>query len=275
MSNKAVEAFVKPSFWAELKDFFAFIRAPKFSPRLAAKRTGDGWISDWFAPLPLGRLMLWAVLLWLANLFVLAPIAIAAAGSAGAQHRLALTYLPWMQIVLWAPLIEEMVFRYGLRRPAQQLLMLPICIVCLFVGPEWYIQLLLALSLYLLISRSAWNASERISLNATITARCWALLRGAPWRWSSYKRYKRCFPWVFYGATLAFAALHLYNFKLNQAPWYLLPLFVLPQAVTGLVLAWIRVRRGIGAAMLLHAIFNAGPLLVLMGLLRFMPELTT
>lgn len=260
---------------AEVKDFFAFVRAPSFSPRLPAKRAGDGWLIDWFGPLPVGRLVLWAVLLWLVNLFVLAPIAMAAVGAGGAQHRLNLTYLPWVQIVFWAPLIEEMVFRYGLRRPSQLFLLLPISIGCLFIGPEWYIQLLLALSLYLLISRSAWSASERLPRDASVAAFCWALVRGAPWRWASYKRYKRCFPWIFYGATLAFAALHLYNFKLNQAPWYLLPLFVLPQAVTGLVLGWVRIRRGIGAAIFLHAIFNAGPLLVLITLLRLAPDLTT
>ena len=44
---------------------------------------------------------------------------------------------------------------------------------------------------------------------------------------------------------------------------------VLPQWVTGQVLAWMRVERGIGAAMLLHALFNAGPLAVVWVGLQF------
>ena len=38
--------------------------------------------------------------------------------------------------------------------------------------------------------------------------------------------------------------------------------------LTGLVLAWLRVRRGIGASIVLHAIFNGGPVLLIIGLLK-------
>jgi hypothetical protein len=60
----------------------------------------------------------------------------------------------------------------------------------------------------------------------------------------------------------------LYNFQLNSMSWYLLPMLVLPQCLTGLVLAWLRVRRGMGASIVLHAIFNGGPVLLIIGLLK-------
>jgi membrane protease YdiL (CAAX protease family) len=53
----------------------------------------------------------------------------------------------------------------------------------------------------------------------------------------------------------------------------LLPLLVLPQWVTGLVLGWMRVRRGIGASIMLHAMFNGGPLLLIGLILHFAPQL--
>ncbi|MCH4586399.1 CPBP family glutamic-type intramembrane protease, partial [Achromobacter xylosoxidans] len=48
-------------------------------------------------------------------------------------------------------------------------------------------------------------------------------------------------------------------------------LLVLPQWVTGLVLGWIRIRRGIGAAIALHAMFNAGPILLIWAVMRWAP----
>jgi hypothetical protein len=70
---------------------------------------------------------------------------------------------------------------------------------------------------------------------------------------------------------LLFAAVHLGNFSYNETPLWLLPFLVLPQWVTGLALAWLRVRRGVGAAMVLHGIFNGGPLLVIWLVISWLP----
>src|SRR5690606_19311102 len=94
-----------------------------------------------------------------------------------------------------------------------------------------------------------------------------------PLPWTYRQVYRRYFPWVFHLAALSFAAVHLYNFNLHQTPLWLLPLLVLPQWLTGLVLGWLRIKRGIGASMLLHGLFNSGPLLVVWLVLRFAPEL--
>ena len=76
---------------------------------------------------------------------------------------------------------------------------------------------------------------------------------------------------VFHLVALTFAAVHLTNFVFKDTPYWLLPLLVLPQWVTGLVLGWIRVRRGIGAAIALHATFNAGPILLIWAVMRWLP----
>ena len=72
-----------------------------------------------------------------------------------------------------------------------------------------------------------------------------------------------------HASVLAFAALHLHNFQFQQMAWWMMMVLVLPQWVTGQVLAWMRVERGIGTAMLLHALFNAGPLAVVWVGLQF------
>lgn len=45
-----------------------------------------------------------------------------------------------------------------------------------------------------------------------------------------------------------------------------------PLCGAGLVLGWIRIRRGIGAAIALHAMFNAGPILLIWAVMRWAPS---
>jgi len=96
-----------------------------------------------------------------------------------------------------------------------------------------------------------------------------ARLNATGWRWRRY--YVRHFGLAFYLASLAFASVHLFNYRgIAQMPVWLMPLLILPQWTTGLVLGWLRVRLGIGAAIALHALFNGGPVLAIWLLLRLL-----
>lgn len=248
----------KPRYFrAELRDFLGFIVHPRFGPRLPGRSAGNGWWEDWFPSLSLGRLLKWACLLWAINLVFLGPIAVTAAGAGGATHRLDIQHIPWLQALLWAPIVEELVFRYSLRRISMAWWLLPAAVGAMLLGPKW----------------------PGILLLTAVVAACWLpYLFGLPYtrRSLSWRRrvfYRRCFPWVFHAVSLMFAAVHLYNFNLHQTPLWLMPLLVLPQWLTGLVLGWLRVKRGLGASMLLHGIFNGGPLLVVWMVLRYMPDM--
>lgn len=236
----------------EFQDFLRFLWRPRLGPRLPKRQAGDGWHLDWFGRLPWKRLLQWALALWAINMLVLGPLALSAASAAGAQHRLDITNIPWLHALLWAPLVEELVFRYGLRQPVKALWLLPLAIAAMIMGPKWPAMMLLGAGVLL----------------------CWWLhgrQRQAWWpSWGWHAAYRRWFPWVVHLACLAFAAVHLHNFSMQSAPWWLLPLMVAPQWITGLVLAWLRVRRGIGAAIVLHAIFNGGPLLLVFLILTLM-----
>nr|WP_306669766.1 CPBP family glutamic-type intramembrane protease [Allopusillimonas soli] len=255
-------------------------------------------------------------MLWLVNLVFLGPIAVSAAGLGGATHRIDINNMPWLQALLWAPIVEELVFRYWLRRPVNAWWVLPAAIGIMLSGPKWPAVFALAALLLLCwrpmligrkapMRRPAFPHASPAEKEAVVAGDDTAAPAGAaagatsaymtrempeasglpggkrrrlgpdwlwglqptPWR---YRRaYLRLFPLMFHLASLAFAAVHLYNFNLHQTPWWLLPLLVLPQWVTGLVLGWMRVRRGIGASMLLHGAFNGGPLLVVWLLLQF------
>lgn len=247
----------RPKFRSELRDFLSFVRRPRLAPRLQGSPGGDGFWRDWFPAVRFTRLLQWALLMWAINLLFLGPIAVAAAGMGGATHRLNLDSIPWLTALLWAPVAEELVFRYGLRRFKHLWWLLPLALAAMFNGPGFAGGLYLAA--FLMLCWVPYGA-------AWATAR-----RPLPWAWR--RGYAGYFPWTFHLSSLAFSAVHLYNFNLAQTPLWLLPLLVLPQWVTGMVLGWLRVRRGIGASILLHAIFNGGPLLLLWLALSAAPEM--
>lgn len=258
----------KTRFRREVVDFLRFVWRPRPGARLPGRRARQGIWEDFFPSLSLGRILQWAVLLWVINLFIFGPLAVGAAEAGGAQHRLNLQSLPWLQALIWAPIVEELTFRLCLRRVAMLWWFVPLMAVILVLGAGLGSGALLAIAV-LLCWVPLWVSADSASVGG--------LRRLAPayrLSWAQRVRVRRLYPWLFHASAIAFAAVHLYNFRLHEMPWTLMPLLVLPQWVTGLVLGWIRVRRGIGASMLLHGMFNAGPLLVVVLILKFAPSLT-
>ena len=121
---------------SEVVDFWRFIRRPHPVARLPGRAAATGLAADWWPGISPGRLLAWAALLWAVNLFALGPLAVAAAGLGGVTHRLDPTNIPWLTAVLWAPLVEEMLFRYGLRRPKQALWLIPAMLPVVLWGPK-------------------------------------------------------------------------------------------------------------------------------------------
>lgn len=241
-------------FRSEVADFWRFIRHPHPVSRQPGRLCANGLAAEWWPGVTPSRVLAWAAVLWAINLFALGPVAVAAAGLGGVKHRLDPTNIPWLTAVLWAPLVEEMLFRYGLRRPRQALWLIPAMVPVVLWGPKLWTGLLLAAFVIL----ACWGVRQRPDP-----------LRGWDTSWRRY--YLQHFGLVFHLVALAFAAVHLTNFVFNKTPYWLLPLLVLPQWLTGLVLGWIRVRRGIGAAILLHSLFNAGPILMIWLVMRYAP----
>lgn len=250
---------VLPSLKQEVLDFLRFLRRPRPGPRLGGRRTGQGVWTDFALNARVGRLIQWAILLWLVNLFVFAPMAVTAIELGGAMHRLNVYNLPWLKALIWAPIVEELTFRYVLRRPAVIWWFVPLMVAALFIGAQPMGVALLGIVLLLVLPQ--WRLP-----------RCAGACRLA---WPARRRAHRLYPWLFHASALSFAAVHLFNFTLGGMPWLLMPLLVLPQWATGLVLGWLRVRRGIGASMALHAIFNSGPLILIAVALHFAPSLVS
>lgn len=64
------------------------------------------------------------------------------------------------------------------------------------------------------------------------------------------------FPFAFYLSVFAFGFVHLFNFEAYDQYLWLAPLLVLPQLISGVFLAFIRVRMGLLYSIVLHATFN-------------------
>jgi len=228
----------------DFKRFLRFIVRPSLARRVPRSLNVTGWLVDWWPNIRLRRLLAWAATLWALNILVLGPLVLTVFELSGATHRISVHNLPWLQAILWAPVVEEMLFRFGLRRPMLALALVPLMIFVLLNGVAWWASSLLALSVL-----TVWWLSARTRVPSA---------RGYRW----LRRYRAVFPWVLHLSVLAFAALHLKNFIFDEMAGWMMVVLVAPQWVTGLVLSWIRVQRGVGAAMLLHGIFNAGPLSV-------------
>ncbi|OZI66631.1 CPBP family glutamic-type intramembrane protease [Bordetella genomosp. 11] len=246
-----------PRLRADIADFWRFLRHPTLR-RLPPRRRGSGPRADWLPPVPLRRLLAWVSMLWAINLFALGPLAVAVATLGGAHHKLEMGAIPWFTAIVWAPVVEEMLFRYSLRRPAQALWVVPLMILPLLRGPNAYTAVIVVLVLGLV----AWTQRQGGAARRE-------------WKWEWRRRYVRYFPWILHSAALVFAGMHLGNFYLNHTPLWLMPLLVLPQWLTGLVLSWMRTRRGIGASILMHAMFNAGPVLLVLALMKWAPEVVS
>jgi len=242
------------SFRTECRACLDFIRHPRLARQyvqLSRPTPVAGWLVDWWPAIGWQRLLAWAAMLWLINIVALGPVVLAVFEMSGATHRVNVNNLPWLQAMIWAPILEELLFRFGLRRPFQSLWLTPVMIVVLLNGMVWWSSCLFAMSVAMSLYCCARSKGPR----------AWSL------KW--LKRYRLIFPFVFHAVALAFAAVHIKNFVYTELAWWMMAILVTPQWVTGLVLGWMRVQRGVGASILLHGLFNTGPLCVAWVALQF------
>ncbi|MDG4945208.1 CPBP family intramembrane metalloprotease [Weeksellaceae bacterium KMM 9713] len=84
--------------------------------------------------------------------------------------------------------------------------------------------------------------------------------------------WQKYFRFIFYFSAIIFALFHLSNFNEMPSLSFLLPLIVLPQFITGLLIGYMRVRFNFFLGFLMHAIFNA--IFITIGLLSMDNEPT-
>lgn len=148
--------------------------------------------------------------------------------------------------VLVSPLLEELLFRAQLRRLSAGILFLSFslgALLSLLTGTRWA----------LLISPFIF-----LPLFILYRSRCCYSLR------VKYDLWKRLFPWHFYFTASGFALVHLLNYQPGSGLFPAGLPYLLPQLCTGLVLGYTRMNYGLKYAVLLHVLYNAVPVLLLL-----------
>jgi len=165
------------------------------------------------------------------------------------ESEISTTALFFLAVIL-APLLEELVFRFPLRyrRGAIFLLVLCISMISFYVFQNTFSQ----------------------KINATISgtiAIMGIIFIGTLSNKSGLERIsqflKDYYPWIFYMTAMMFAFAHIFNYDLPDDRWYLTPILVLPQLILGLFLGYVRLRYGIWASILMHAMNNFIPMMAL------------
>jgi len=137
-------------------------------------------------------------------------------------------------LVIIAPLFEEAIFRLPLRPLALNITIS--CSVLIYRLSLWSQQNFIRNSLVLLV------------VNILIASEC-------PDTQVFKRFYSRHPRLIFYGLTLLFGAIHINNY--TPESWYLLPLLVFPQTISGLFLGFVRMRYGFWWAVFMHALHNS------------------
>jgi membrane protease YdiL (CAAX protease family) len=140
-------------------------------------------------------------------------------------------------IVFVSPLVEELIFRLGLRTAVWSLLIVPLLVFASIPDP--------AISL---------PAAASLLLTAGVLARR-ARVPGA--RRALAKEYLRNYPRVFYLNCFLFAAVHAENYEFVGLQGALMLIVLMPMAFGAAVMGYLRMRDGIGSSMMLHGLNNS------------------
>jgi len=147
--------------------------------------------------------------------------------------------------VIFAPLIEEVLFRSWLGFRRGILLALPVLLL-FFAGLG-------------LVSET--NPSPFAQFSVVIA---FAAMAAYGWKWYNLKPaiedqrnvLRHVFPFIFWGMAFLFGAMHAANFE-SGFPIWAMPFVVLPLIFAGAVFGFIRMRFGLLVAILFHSGYNA------------------
>ena len=156
-------------------------------------------------------------------------------------------------IVLFAPVVEEIIFRAWLSGRPGHLFLIPVGIAAWFLWP-----MVVQFAAYLVLAAQGGGslpgpvaAALAAGFFAAIAAAGAYMWRGrAPSRW-----FARFFPFFYAISTVLFAFVHVFNFP-GANMWMVLP-FVLPQLLAGSIFGFARVTYGLWSSILLHFLHNA------------------
>ncbi len=153
--------------------------------------------------------------------------------------------LLFLMVTVFAPILEELVFRYQLKNYYISI----ICYALLASG--LFYKIFTGLTLF-------------IGIGLVVIIGFIVIITFDNNRFKKHKLISKLFPTHFYITAICFGLVHLSNF--NNPFAYGLPviLLVLPQMFVGFILGYVRMRFGLSKSMMMHASYNLIPALALL-----------
>ena len=147
--------------------------------------------------------------------------------------------------VIFAPFIEELLFRFPLRYPLLILLFFVSSVFVLilsFLHLEFDFYMSVIFIILILIASIVYQ----FDLFKTF--------------WNVFA--EKHFGYFFYWTVVTFAFMHSFNFELNEDQWFYVPILVMPQFILALLLGYLRMRKHFLYAVYIHSINNLVPILM-------------
>ncbi|MFZ6861950.1 type II CAAX prenyl endopeptidase Rce1 family protein [Undibacterium sp. Ji67W] len=173
-------------------------------------------------------------------LFVTLPLDSILDEWAGLESKLEINGKIALYGIVFAPIIEELVFRAGLRKAGYSLFIGPIFVAC-FAGSMLVVGAL---------------ATILMSIAVIDKIRMRWVPEGNGRRFARGRAFIRHYPYVFWLYAIGFGLVHLGNFYSSNGRDYLLVFAISAQLSAGFLFAYLRLRQGLLSSILLHSLEN-------------------
>ncbi|MBC3920310.1 CPBP family intramembrane metalloprotease [Undibacterium sp. CY18W] len=166
---------------------------------------------------------------------------------AGAESKMDMKakYLPTrelLMVILFAPVMEELIFRAGLRKAKYSLFVCPPLLALALLAHKVALVLAIVICAIAIIDFFVRKRADVEAKTALKFARA--------------RSYLLRFPWIFWFYSLCFGFVHMSNYTVSGTPGLLMIVIVAPQFFAGLAVGYLRLRNGILSGMILHASYN-------------------
>lgn len=148
-------------------------------------------------------------------------------------------------IALIVPVLEELIFRLGLRNLVYTLFIGPLVIVTPIIGSHWAVM--------------GWFVATQVVLFVWFK---FFVLRnfgkeklGAKFNFG--RKYIKAYKKVFWMYAALFASIHIGNYALEDSSNWIVIFYIIPQFIMGLILGYLRIRDGMWSAIFFHVLNNS------------------
>jgi membrane protease YdiL (CAAX protease family) len=148
-------------------------------------------------------------------------------------------------IALITPVLEELVFRLGLRNIVYTLFIGPLVIAAPIKGNHWVVM--------------AWFVATQVVL--FVWFKFFVLKSfgkeklGAKFAFG--RKYIKAYKKVFWTYAALFASIHIGNYVLEDLSHWMVIFYIIPQFIMGLILGYLRIRDGMWSAIFFHVLNNS------------------